>query len=359
MLLPIVLAALISVPSPAGPGAAGAHLASAPGGALLMSWFEPAAGKKHAVKFATYRNGKWSAPKTIVERDDLFVNWADFPSIVADENGVLFVHWLQKSGKGTYAYDVWITASSDGGKTWKTPRVLHRKGKESEYGFVSLVPAAGGGVSAVWLDGRDMAVGHDHGGAMAIRYTEVDAALRTKGETVLDARVCECCTTAMTMTASGPLVAYRDRSEEEIRDIAFTRRVKGNWSKPARVHPDDWKIAGCPVNGPQLDARGNNAVMAWFAAPANQARVSAAFSRDGGATFGKPVRIDSGNAAGRVDVVMLADGSALVTWIEKDAIFVRRAFADGRLGKPEKIASTTSARASGFPRAALIGTEAY
>ncbi|HYI09323.1 MAG TPA: hypothetical protein VEK57_09640 [Thermoanaerobaculia bacterium] len=96
MLIPLLLAAVLSMPAPAGPGAAEPHLAASRDGSLLMSWLE-----NGALKFASYENGRWSAPKTIVQRNDLFVNWADFPSIV-ESNDTLYAHWLQKSGAGTY-----------------------------------------------------------------------------------------------------------------------------------------------------------------------------------------------------------------------------------------------------------------
>ncbi|HEY0156100.1 MAG TPA: sialidase family protein [Thermoanaerobaculia bacterium] len=361
MILVTLLAAVLSLPSPAGSGAAEPYLTARPDGTLVMSWLEGG-----ALKFASLKDGRWSAPRVIVQRDDLFVNWADFPSIVDDGRGTLFAHWLQKSGKGTYAYDVVATSSSDGGKTWRKPLLVNTDGKQAEHGFVSFAPLPGGGVAVAWLDGREMTEGdgHDaHGGAMTVRYAELDAALRRKAETVLDARVCECCNTAMTMTAKGPLVAYRDRSGGEVRDIAFMRRANGKWSNPSRVHADNWKIPGCPVNGPQLDARGNRAALAWFTAAGDKPRVQVAFSADAGATFGRAVRVDSGNAVGRVDVLMLADGSALVTWIEGTAdssgIFARRVHPDGRAEAPVKLAATSSARASGFPRAALVGNTAY
>ncbi len=114
---------------------------------------------------------------------------------------------------------------------------------------------------------------------------------------------------------------------------------------------------------PQLDSRGGHAALAWFTAPNNQPQVWVAFSRDAGATFGRAIRVDRANAVGRVDVLMLDDASALVTWIEgADAnagIFVRRVYAGGRAAEPVKLAATSSARASGFPRAALIGNTAY
>jgi hypothetical protein len=361
MILATVLAALLSLPSPAGSGAAEPHLSARADGTVLMSWLEGG-----VLKLAMLKNGRWSAPRTIVEGKELVVNWADFPSVIDDGHGALFAHWLQKSGKGTYAYDVWVTSSADDGRTWRKPLLVNRDGKQAEHGFVSLAPLPDGGVALAWLDGRQMEDEHGHGGhsgSMMLRYAELDAALKMREESVLDARVCECCSTTMAMTAKGPLVAYRDRSGEEVRDIAFTRRTGGKWSNPERVRVDNWKIPGCPVNGPQVDARGERAALAWFTASNGKPQVQVAFSRDAGATFGRAVRVDRGNALGRVDVLLLKDGSALVTWIEGSAddagIYARHVYPDGKLDEPVKLAATSSARASGFPRAALAGTTAY
>lgn len=100
------------IPVPSGKGAAEPFLFTTRDGSLLLSWIESG-----SVRMARYRNGKWSAASTIVKRDDLFVNWADFPSVVEMPGGTLLAHWLQKSGTGTYAYDVRVARSKDGGKT--------------------------------------------------------------------------------------------------------------------------------------------------------------------------------------------------------------------------------------------------
>ena len=349
-----ILAAVLTLASPAGPGSAEPHLTTTKSGTLLMSWIE---GK--SLKFAEYERGRWSSPRTIATRDDFFINWADFPSIVEDAKGTLFVHWLQKSGPGTYAYDVRVSSSLDGGRSWAPARVLHTDRKQAEHGFVSMVPLAGGGVAAVWLDGREMFGEH---GPMTLRYAEIDSALRVTNEKVLDNRVCECCGTSMAMTTRGPLVAYRDRSQSEVRDIGVVH-AKGP-ATPKLLHGDGWRINGCPVNGPQLDASGSRVVAAWFTSPNNQPRVHAAFSKDGGANFGTPLRIDGGlTAVGRVDVLMLDDGSAVVVWVEGASeaagIMLRRVYPDGRRDAPVRLAATSAARAAGFPRAARIGKTAY
>lgn len=337
-MLTVILAAVLSLPSPAGPTATAPFLFATRDGAG-MSWLEA-----NALRFAVLHDGKWSAPRTIVARPDLFVNWADFPSVIEDANGVLYAHWLQKSGAGKYSYDIHVAISRDGGATWSAPALLNRDGKAGEHGFVSLVALPGGGVGAAWLDGRDP--------EMSLRYATIDAKGAIRGETVLDARTCECCTTGMTMTASGPVIAYRDRSPDEIRDIAVVR-VKDR--KSVFVNADGWKITGCPVNGPQIDAIGNATAVAWFTASQEKAKASVALSDDGGATFGKPIRIDEGSPVGRMDVVMLDATRALVTWVEGTQVRARVVRRAGTLDP----AMTLGAAGNGFPRIARIGRDVY
>jgi len=362
------MAGFVEFKSPTGPGAAEPHM-FAGRDSVLLSWLEPVANTDRvALRYARYRQGAWSAPQTIVERNDLFVNWADFPSIVEDAKGVLFAHWLQKSSKGTYSYDVRMATSTDGQK-WGAPFLLNRDGTNTEHGFVTLTPLKDGGVGATWLDGRKMKAegGNEHGshdaGDMSIRYANVSAKGELTGDTELDNRTCECCATGMAMTSAGPLIAYRDRSSDEVRDIAFVKKSSGGWSKPARVHADDWRIKACPVNGPQIDAIGNRAVVAWFTSAKEKGQVYAAFSGDGGATFANPIQIDEGNPAGRVDVLLLDDSMALVTWLEQvgkgGRIRARRVSRTGTVEPAITIAETTTARAGGFARLAKLDRDLY
>lgn len=353
--------------SPAGADAAEPFLSATRDG-VLLSWLEPVpGGKVFALRFARYRDGGWSEPKTIVQRDDLFVNWADFPSIVEDEKGTLFAHWLQKSGKGTYAYDVKMSASADGGATWGEPFLLNRDGTQSEHGFVSLAALPGGGVGATWLDGRKMAGGGDHeeghdAGDMTLRYARVAANGTLSADVEIDPRTCECCATGMTTATAGPVIVYRDRSPAEIRDISLVRYTGGTWTQPAPVREDGWKIAGCPVNGPQVDAAGDGLAIAWFTESGQQPRVYVAFSEDGGATLGNPIVVDDGKPAGRVDVLMLDGGKALVTWLEQTtggAELRARSVAPGGVEPSAKIADTTTARGAGFARTARSGPDVF
>jgi hypothetical protein len=159
------------------------------------------------------------------------------------------------------------------------------------------------------------------------------------------------------------VAAYRDRSEGEIRDISVARLLQGRWQAGGSVHADGWRIEGCPVNGPALASAGDQVALAWFTAVNEVGRVYLAFSRDGGASFGVPIRIDDGRPIGRVDVEMLPDGSAVVLWLEgRDGgatLQARRARPDGRRGPATAVAGVSADRSSGHPRVVRSGSRLY
>jgi hypothetical protein len=353
--------------TPAEPGSGEPNLAVAADGRVLLSWIEPVSDKGHALRYASrVKGGSWSEAKTITEGRNWFVNWADFPSVAALPDGTLFAHWLAKSGPGTYAYDVRIATSRDGGKSWSSSIVPHRDGTQTEHGFVSMTPWSAQEMGVVWLDGRKTAGrSHgDHGGAsaeMSLVHTTLASDGRLGAETVLDGRVCDCCQTDAAQAQGTTVVVYRDRSEKEVRDISIVRFVDGRWSAPHPLASDGWEINGCPVNGPAIAAAGADVAVAWFAAPVDKPRVTVAFSTDSGATFGPPVAVDDGRPLGRVDVVLLGGGAALVAWLEQveasASLRVRRIRADGGRGDAVTVAESSQARSSGFPRMVRSGGE--
>ena len=336
--------------SPTGPGSGQPSLALDGDGRPLLTWM--AQGEAGAeLRMAVLEDGAWSEPRTIAAGRDFIVNWADFPSSVSLGGDRLAAHWLEREGADTYAYGVRMSFSDDGGRTWSEPLRPHTDSTETEHGFVSLLPATDGGADAIWLDGRNFAAGRPE---MTLRSARVGVA-SIDAEAVLDARICDCCQTDAALGASGPVVVYRDRTEGEIRDISIVRRIDGRWTEPRPVHDDGWRIDGCPVNGPAVAARDAHVAVAWFTAARDSSKVLLAFSSDGGETFGEPVRIDDGNPEGRVDVALLEDGAALVSWIERSeagdgALRLRRVPSGGTDDEAITVASVSASRAAGFPR---------
>ncbi|HVF55745.1 MAG TPA: sialidase family protein [Pyrinomonadaceae bacterium] len=353
---------VLQLPTPAGEGSGQSFLTTGRDGRVYLSWIERLENKRFALRFSAKERDGWSRPQTIAEGGDWVVNWANFPSIVALPDGSLAAHWLTSGGGGPYTSDIRISRSFDGGRTWSPGVVPHRDGTQTEHGFVSMFPGARGALEAIWLDGREMkkeAGGHGHGhGEMTLRHTSLGRVDAQGADSLLDARVCECCQTSAAMTSDGPIVVYRDRSADEMRDIAIVRLGRdGRWSAPRLVHADGWKLDGCPINGPSVDAANRRVAVAWFTMAGGAPHVRVAFSKDAGATFGAPVKADDGDPVGRVDVLALEDGGAIVSWIEKTKegsaeLRVRRVWADGRRGESVTVAPSGEARSSGFPQMA-------
>ena len=364
--------ALQTVATPATANSAQPQLSVSKRG-VLVSWIERA-GDLATLKFAERTATGWTAAQTIASGRDWFVNWADVPSALRLPSGAIVAHWLQKSAPSTYAYDVRLSYSTDDGKTWSPSFTPHHDGTPTEHGFASLF-VIGDGFGLVWLDpstpgdrasataGRSAPTAeHGHDSAeMKLHYGRFDRNWKQVENVVVDARVCECCPTTAAVTAEGVITAYRNRSDDEIRDNYVARLVNGKWAAPAAVFNDGWKIAACPVNGPSLAANGDAVVMTWFTVKNEQGQAYAAFSKDSGKTFSSPIRVDDGGTLGRVDIEMLADGSALATWIEfsdqRAQFRARRIERNGMRSAPITIAGVAGSRSSGYPRAAVANGE--
>lgn len=352
---------LVILASPAADSCAEPYLFTDKKGIVHLSWVQKK-GKESSLQFSTLVNNKWSQPVTISSGNNWFVNWADYPVVSSDAAGNMLAHFLEKSDTAKFTYDIKLVASADAGKTWSTPTTLHDDGTKAEHGFVSITPYNDQFLVA-WLDGRKTAMEGNHSkheghhGEMTLRSALIDKTGAKTKEWELDGRICDCCQTTIAITDNGPIVVYRDRSDEEMRDMSIVRLLNGEWTLPKTIFPDEWKIAGCPVNGPRADAIGNNVVITWFSMQNNKSAVKVVFSEDAGATFKTPIRVDEGKAIGRVDVVMLDDKTAMLSWMEGSTIKAIKVNADGSKGQPIVIAESSDSRSSGFPQMTKAGDQ--
>lgn len=367
-----VFKSLEELENPTATDAEAPALAIMPDGRILMSWIETDGPVHASVKTAVLEGSEWSRPVTVAHGDDLFVNYADFPTVAVLPDGTLAINWLQMNGDSYFAYDTYISLSHDDGANWSTGTVPHRDGTVQQHGFVSMVPTPdnSGAFIVMWLDGRNhdstsgQGAAEAEADAMQLRATTIGLDGELSEEILLDDRTCSCCqTSAVTLDDGTVLLSYRDRTKDEIRDISLVRRIDGAWSNPAPVSDDGWQIAGCPVNGPAIDANGDRIALVWFTAANDLPAVKMAFSEDRGASFGAPVGIDLGAPFGGVDVVQLSDGSALVSWVERtaagEAVLVWRATPTEGCSTPVALTLVRTGRTIGFPRMASSGANVW
>lgn len=334
------------LPVPAGTNVVGPRFAAGPDGSIVLSWMQREESGA-TLRFSRLESDKWQAAAEVVTDPKMFVNWADLPSVTPLGETHWVAHWLSKSADATYAYDILLAQSSDEGQSWSDPVRPHSDGTPSEHGFVSI-RAEGDAVALLWLDGRktvNEATDDPRGTSMTLRSALVDPEGEVSQEQLVDEIVCDCCQTDVAVSPHGPIAVYRDRTIDEIRDIYVSRFSNGAWQPGTAIADDGWEIAGCPVNGPAIDAQGDLVAIAWFSAANGNPVVSAALSTNGGRTFKSPVEIASRGSSGHVGIAVIDRSSAAVSWVESDnrgtnAVNIRSVTTGGLLGRVETVGRT-------------------
>ena len=312
---------------PAEAGSMAPDLVTAPGERVLLSWINRREGRRNALQFASYTEatGWQSQPRTIAVGNSLIANAADTPHLLATPDGALWAQWLQRQPNDAGGYDVVLARSRDGGMAWTQITRVNDDAQPVEHGFAALWPDGAAALGIAWLDGRAQGTaaspgdGHaQHGAAPTqLRGNRFDMSLNRGVDAVIDARACDCCQAAVALTERGPLLAYRDRSDDEIRDIAVTRLENGSWTPPKAVHADGWKIEACPVAGPALAASGETAVVAWYSEAGGTPALRLARSPNSGGRFFDPVTVDGSAAVLGRAAVGLDARQVWVAWLRE------------------------------------------
>ncbi|MFD2034330.1 exo-alpha-sialidase [Belliella marina] len=337
------------------------YLYTSPSEKVYLSWIEQKDGLSKLM-FSELIDGFWAPPRLIASGTHWFVNWADYPQMAVFKDGTFVAFFLEKSGEGTFSYDIKITFSKDG-SDWSDPRILHDDGTRTEHGFGSMVPW-GDHMLITWLDGRNThSAGHDHGnhdhhaGQMNLRAGLLTSEGEKLEDWLLDDRVCDCCQTSATLFDGQPMVFFRDRSFEEVRDLGVIKYVDNSWEEAQSVYSDFWKVVGCPVNGPRSASFGKSTAVVWFTGVNEKPEVKVSFISSGDSVFSKPIKVDLGKTIGRVDIALLDEDTAMVSWMEQANIYARRVYRNGQLDDPILIASSSEKRSSGFPQLTVVGSD--
>lgn len=336
---------------------------------LVMSYTERINDSLFSLNIAELDGDQFAKTQELARGKDWFVNWADFPTHAINNNQIA-INYLKKSAGATYAYDIKMVLQNKIETGENKNFKLHNDSTQTEHGFVSILPYNEAAFFVTWLDGRNTeggghggGDGHDSQGAMNIRAATIAADGQIIDDFLVDAKTCDCCQTSAAITNNGPVILYRDRSDDEIRDIYISRLLDGSWTIPQAIYNDEWKINGCPVNGPKADAIGNTLVVAWFTAAENQPKIKLSFSNDNGATFKAPIVIDNGKSIGRVDVSLIDADNALLSWMEstEDGAQIKASIINMEKGllKEHIISELSASRASGFPQIEILNNKVY
>lgn len=353
-----------SLESPAGDHSSLPHLVLGKDNVLYLSWVQKGDSNQTTMMYSRMQDSSWDTPETIASGTNWFVNWADYPMLAVDKHGNMLAHYLAKSSAGTYSYDINVITKKADSTDWSLPLPPHTDNTPTEHGFVTILPNEDSTFTLAWLDGRHTSGGgHDgHGSnsAMTLRTAVMDMQGQLSKEAELDARVCDCCQTTGVLTAKGPLFIYRDRSVDEVRDMAYVSKLDSVWSIPKLVAEDNWNIEGCPVNGPRAATLGETVATAWYTAALNRPKVKVAFKVE--ADFEEPILVDDTSPIGRVDIVMKNAETAIVSWLDggaNPAIKYREVKRNGSMSAVYVLQHTSDERGSGFPQMEIWNNVLY
>lgn len=222
--------------------------------------------------------------------------------------------------------------SSDGGSTFGRSAVVPGTNAVGNRGWQAIGASASGAVYGVWLDHRRLAEHQQEGQATAHQHGGMDPQLSQLYFSRLDGRsdpipltggVCYCCKTAMAMGRGGEInLAWRHVYPGNLRDMAFTVSRDGgrSFGAPVRISEDKWAIEGCPEDGPSLAVDRENRVHAvWTTVVVeNREPVKALFHAvaGDGRTFGPRNRLPTEGQTNHPQMAIGRDGVVTVVWDE-------------------------------------------
>jgi hypothetical protein len=198
--------------------------------------------------------------------------------------------------KGT---DVYLSVSSDLGRTFAAPVKVNDDRIAAAHGMHSLHVADDGRIYVSWLDERNVvapkpstkAEGHHMESNRELFIADSTDGGRTFSRNrKIAADACPCCKTALAGAKDGTVyLSWRHVLPGNYRHIAVAASsdAGATFSKPVIVSDDKWVLHGCPVSGPSLSVADNGTLkVLWYAAgEANAPGLYVTESKDKGQSF--------------------------------------------------------------------------
>jgi hypothetical protein len=327
---------------------------------LVISWLEPL-NESIGLYYQVFDDELNRGTRNLVASgDDWFVNWADFPSVTPINSDLWVSHWLVYQ-EDFLGYDARYAVSSDGGQTWSQARTLHENLLPVEHGFVEIFPI-NNGFAAVWLDGENYAI-QDMNTTQGtiLKYAEFDIYGNKQFEQGIDTLVCDCCQPDISQDDIATYIVYRDRSEQNIRDIKLMIKPhEGQWGEVISLPDDNWFIEGCPVNGPSLASSGQGLGVSWYTNVNDIPKIRFAYFDHQDNAFTSELDVEEGAPWGYVDTAYDPyNDNFIVSWLRSGSTGVELVAASigssGMLNKENILFSSQISYPLDFPKIEIIG----
>ena len=255
---------------------------AAPDGSFYLAWVNHEPNSRADVMIGRYEPGKTPAAAVRVNPEaGTATAWrGDQPSIAIGKNGAVYVVWTMRvESNGKKGTDLYLSASSDMGRTFATPVKINDDKVIAAHGMHSLAVANDGRIYVSWLDERNVhapkpstkAEGHHMESNRELFIADSTDGGRTFSRNrKIAGDACPCCKTALAVASDGTVyVSWRHVLPGNYRHIAVASSpdAGATFSKPVIVSDDKWMLHGCPVSGPSLSVADNGTLkVLWYAA---------------------------------------------------------------------------------------------
>jgi hypothetical protein len=223
---------------------------------LMLSWAK-GSGDFSQLQIIQLSDNQWSSVNTVAEGEGWLTNPFDYAQVIPLSHKIYIAVWLELTSYRDLSYRFNTRISKDGGKSWIDTRWPQELEEYEQHGFATAA-LSGDEIKFYWIST------YRSNGRLLKSNLSLDG--KWSVPEVVDNKVCSCCHLAINESF---LLAYRDRSEVEIRDIAVIQDAHENINARI-VHADDWEISGCPVNAPALSQKNDLIALSWFSGGANE-----------------------------------------------------------------------------------------
>lgn len=241
------------------------------------------------------------------------------PKVAVGPGGEIYVTWQNQRER--YKGNIRFSRSLDGGKTFSPAVDLNsaNSGTPIGRGFETIAVAPNGHIYIAWIDQRDKK-GDDLATAEIWMTESSDRGKTFSADRKIVSNVCECCRLTLALDGEGRIfLSYRSvpATGPMFRDIAVARSDDGGKTfRSAIVNHDGWELNACPTDGASMTVdRAGRIDIVWFTAAGDMPRVFIASSTDHGSSFSKPALLDPNQKQARhAHAVAIGDGVALAAW---------------------------------------------
>src|SRR5687767_7163832 len=216
----------------------------APDGSFYVAWVNHEPNNRADVMIGRYEPRKTSAAAVRVNPDaGTATAWrGDQPSVAVGKDGKVYIVWTKRvESNGKKGTDLYLSVSSDLGRTFGTPVKVNDDKVPAAHGMHSLGVAADGRIYVSWLDERNVAApkastkadGHHMESNRELFIADSTDGGRTFSRNRrIAADACPCCKTALAVAPDGTIyIGWRHVLPGSFRHIAVTSRSEEHTSE--------------------------------------------------------------------------------------------------------------------------------